>query len=139
MHRQNSFNFKKTSPQDAEENVLPLINIVFLLLIFFLWVGTITTPDLFKVTPPVSNNEAPDMPSEWVILINQDNKIAFRNSETTLEDLSALIRGNRSKNVNQTYKIKADAAVETGQVISVMEVLRNAGIGNIKLMTSKSD
>lgn len=139
MYRPNSFNFKKTSPQDAEENVLPLINIVFLLLIFFLWVGTITTPDLFKVTPPVSNNEAPDTPSEWVILINQDDKIAFRNSETTLEDLSALIRSSRSKNANQTYKIKADAAVETGQVISVMEVLRNAGVDNIKLITSKSD
>lgn len=138
MNRIKSFNFKKSSPQDAEENVLPLINIVFLLLIFFLWAGTITSPDLFKVTPPVSNNEVPDTPSELVILINQDDKIAFKNSETTLNNLSAQVRDSQSRNKNQAYKIKADAAVETGQVISVMEVLRNAGIENIKLITSKS-
>lgn len=137
MHPHNQFKFKKTSSQDAEENVLPLINIVFLLLIFFLWAGTISVPDLFEVAPPLSNNENPELGSELVILIGADGRYAFENNEISLNDLSTSIKDAAKNNSHQKFKIKADASIDTGKVISVMEILRNAGVVNMTLITSK--
>jgi len=137
MHSRNQFKFKKTNSQDAEENVLPLINIVFLLLIFFLWAGTISVPDLFEVTPPLSNNENPELGSELVILIGGDGRYAFENNEISLNDLFLSIKDAVKSSPHQKFKIKADASIDTGKVISVMEILRNAGVVNMTLITSK--
>jgi len=137
MHSRNQFKFKKTNSQDAEENVLPLINIVFLLLIFFLWAGTISVPDLFEVTPPLSNNENPELGSELVILIGGDGRYAFENNEISLNDLFISIKDAVKSSPHQKFKIKADASIDTGKVISVMEILRNAGVVNMTLITSK--
>jgi len=137
MHSRNQFKFKKTNSQDAEENVLPLINIVFLLLIFFLWAGTISVPDLFEVTPPLSNNENPELGSELVILIGGDGRYAFENNEISLNDLFLSIKDAIKNSPQQKFKIKADASIDTGKVINVMEILRNAGVVNMTLITSK--
>ena len=56
-------------------NLVPLINIVFLLLIFFMLSGTLSKKDLFEVDPPLSytgsNAESPEM----TILIRNDNNV----------------------------------------------------------------
>ncbi len=137
MPPDNQFKFKKVSSQDAEENVLPLINIVFLLLIFFLWAGTISVPDLFEVAPPLSNNENPELGSELVVLIAKDGRYAFENNEISLNDLFPSIKDAVKNNPHQKFKIKADASIDTGKVINVMEILRNAGVINMTLITSK--
>ena len=130
--------FTSTGSRDSEENVLPLINIVFLLLIFFLMAGAITTPDIFEVSPP-SNNESPELGTERVILMAKDGRYAYENTEVSLDDLPALIRAAAGNNAAQKFKIKADASVHSGKVIAVMEMLRNAGVKNTTLITQQDD
>ena len=131
--------FTSISSRDSEENVLPLINIVFLLLIFFLMAGTIATPDIFEVSPPSSNNENPELNTERVILVTKDGRYAFENTEVNLDDLSARIKASAGNNAAHKFKIKADASVHSGKVISIMEMLRNAGVKNTTLSTQRDD
>ena len=39
-------------PRSTEDNILPLINVVFLLLIFFMLAGVLTQSPPFSLTPP---------------------------------------------------------------------------------------
>ena len=131
--------FTSAGSRDSEENVLPLINIVFLLLIFFLMAGAIATPDIFEVSPPSSNNESPELSTERVILMAKDGRYAFENTAVSLDDLPALIKAAAGNNAAQKFKIKADASVHSGKVIAVMEMLRNAGVKNTTLITQRDD
>ena len=134
-----SFNFSNPAPADSEENVLPLINIVFLLLIFFLIAGAITIPDLFPVEPPVSDSETPAAPVETIVLIGPDGQISLQNEWIAADQLSALARAIIKQKPLQPFKLKADSQAASGQVIRAIEALRNAGVQQTLLITSQDD
>ena len=72
-------------------NLVPLINIVFLLLIFFMLSGTLSKKDLFEVEPPssytASNAESPEI----IILISYDNKISIDDKIISSNELEAYL------------------------------------------------
>ena len=133
------FNFSSPAPADSEENVLPLINIVFLLLIFFLIAGALTIPDLFPVEPPVSDSETPAAPVETIVLIGADGQLSLQNELIAADQLPALARAIIKKEPLQPFKLKADNQAASGQVIRVIEALRNAGVQQTLLITSRDD
>ena len=55
---------RPTRKPDSEERVLPLINVVFLLLIFFMLAGRLSEAELFEVTPPESAGAVPVPPGD---------------------------------------------------------------------------
>lgn len=133
------FNFSNPAPADSEENVLPLINIVFLLLIFFLIAGAMTIPDLFPVEPPVSDSETPAAPVETIVLIGADGQISLQNELIAADQLHALARAIIKQKPLQPFKLKADSQAASGRVISAIEALRNAGVQQTLLITSQDD
>ena len=133
------FNFSNPAPADSEENVLPLINVVFLLLIFFLIAGALTIPDLFPVEPPVSDSETPAAPVETIVLIGADGQISLQNELIAADQLSALARAIIKQKPLQPFKLKADSQAASGQVIRAIEALRNAGVQQTLLITSQDD
>lgn len=133
------FNFSNPAPADSEENVLPLINIVFLLLIFFLIAGALTIPDLFPVEPPVSDSETPAAPVETIVLIGADGQISLQNKLIAADQLHALARAIIKQKPLQPFKLKADNQAASGQVIRAIAALRNAGVQQTLLITSRDD
>lgn len=133
------FNFSNPAPADSEENVLPLINIVFLLLIFFLIAGALTIPDLFPVEPPVSDSETPAAPVETIVLIGADGQLSLRNELIAADQLHALARAIIKQKPLQPFKLKADSQAASGRVIRAIEALRNAGVQQTLLITSRDD
>ena len=133
---QRSFNFANQSSIDSEENELPLINIVFLLLIFFLLAGSIAIPDLFVVQPPSSESELESSASEITLLIASDGKFAIQGEEVKFEQIQGIASKIVSENPHQPIKLKVDELVDSGTVIKAMEVLRDAGVKKTLLATT---
>ena len=133
------FKFSNPASTDSEENVLPLINIVFLLLIFFLVAGAITIPDLFPVEPPVSDSETPATPVETIVLIGADGQLSLQNQLIAADQLHALARAIIEQKPLQPFKLKADSQAASGPVIRAIEALRNAGVQQTLLITSQDD
>lgn len=113
------------------ENMLPLINVVFLLLIFFLLAGSFTTPEVFFVEPPTASIEQIADVRDDVILINQDGKIGYLGGIIQESEL----REHITKVEHEALKIKADATTKATRVIAVIDLLQEAGIKNIELLT----
>lgn len=118
-----------------DDRIMPLINIVFLLLIFFLVAGIIREPDPFDVTPPQSTAEAPAVSEAFQIYVAADGTVALGDGETDAEALQARLSGHIAENPDALVRIIADRGADTVDVIAVMDVLRSAGATHVKLAT----
>ena len=116
-------------------NLVPLINIVFLLLIFFMLSGTLSKKDLFEVEPPLSytgsNAESPEM----TILIRNDNKISLDDKIIPLNNLEAYLTSLLKDKSIEEVLIKADGNASSGTLSKVIRMIRNTGIKRAAIVT----
>lgn len=123
--------------REQGENVIPLINIVFLLLIFFMLAGTLMPPDPFAVTPPEARagleTQAPD---EGLLLLSSGGDVAFEGAPTSLEALPEKVESRLRDNPSLDLTVKADARVSTHHLLDVMDALRSAGAERLLLLTT---
>jgi biopolymer transport protein ExbD len=116
-------------------NLVPLINIVFLLLIFFMLSGTLSKKDLFEVDPPLSytgsNAESPEM----TILIRDDNKISLDDKIIPLNNLEAYLTSLLKNKSIEEVLIKADGNASSGTLSKVIRMIRNTGIKRAAIVT----
>jgi biopolymer transport protein ExbD len=126
-----------------EENVIPMINVVFLLLIFFLMTAQIAPPDPFEVTPPTASSEAPD-DSALTLYINAKGDIAFRDTigeaaaidalELAYIDLCADIICTGS-DARPPLTIRADGGADALLIPTLLKTLAAREITNVFLTT----
>jgi len=115
-----------------EENVIPMINVVFLLLMYFMVAGNLQ-PD-FDVTPPFSTQMAEPPPQIPTLSVGQDGSMRFENRPTDLERLKAEL----SRMVgHEKLKIHADAKVEALMISKIMKTAADAGILQFVLVTQR--
>ncbi|ACT60209.1 ExbD/TolR family protein [Hirschia baltica] len=118
-----------------DDRIMPLINIVFLLLIFFLVAGVIKDVEPVEVDPPASIAEIESENSDLTIFIAENGQLAL--DDDLLDDtifktkLTAIITNHPEKSV----RIVADKNIDSTKVIDILETLRQAGSSQVKLTT----
>jgi len=120
---------------DDDQRILPLINVVFLLLIFFMVAGRLTASDVFAIQPPSSASEA-SPGSDLMVLVATDGRLALGGEPLERQALSAAVRERLASSESGTgVRIKADGRVEARRVVAIMEELRAAGVEQLELLT----
>ncbi|SNY92708.1 biopolymer transport protein ExbD [Cohaesibacter sp. ES.047] len=123
------------------ENTIPLINIVFLMLIFFLIAGTVAPPISPSLSPP-SAVDLPQMPpADNAIEILADGTLVHRGDRLTLADVLSRfpVTGERGEPETDVVKIVADKALPADKLMPVLKALRGVGHRSIRLVTLKTD
>lgn len=130
--------FTKKNKIKRTPNLVPLINIVFLLLIFFMLSGTLAKKDFFEVEPPSSNTSSDAEAPELIILISENNKIALDNKIISIDELEYILSEKLKNNFIDEVLIKADGNAESGILSQVIKHIRNAGIKRAAIVTKTS-
>jgi len=130
----------------ADDALIPLINIVFLMLIFFMIAGQITPPEALRIKPPNSQQGRAIEPERILLLMDAEGRIALDDEILTLaavrERLAARLAAvsataeGRSPGLGVT--LKADAAVTQGQLRLLLDQLRALGIERLRLLTQQT-
>ena len=121
------------------ENILPLVNVVFLLLIFFMLAGAFSKPDPFKVVVPTAiNDNAADL-KVLTILMNSEGEIAPDQTIITNEDLQKVVTDKVENESLTQLQLKADANASAIRLVEVMENLSVTGLNSIHLLTVSPD
>ena len=127
--------FPEPRPRSDEERILPMINVVFLLLIFFMLAGRLAAGDPLQISPPSSNSDAPVAGQELLILVGADGRLALGNEVMGAEALRSAIAARMAQGPGAAVHLKANSAAEANDVIEVMSLLRDAGVERLTLLT----
>ncbi|SDW98182.1 outer membrane transport energization protein ExbD [Ruegeria halocynthiae] len=110
------------------ESIVPMINVVFLLLIFFLMTSNLARPEPFDVTPPAATSDTePEV--EHVLYVDKSGKTSFEGAEgvAALTAISALSA------TNQVIQVRADAELEARVLAGLLQKLVAAGLSRVEL------
>ena len=119
-----------------EENLIPLINIVFLILIFFLIASTIKPFSDQQIKLAESATPSSSAASARMLIIRSDGARFIGGLPLTDDDLQARLI-NWSNESNLPITIVADRATKASALIATVALARAAGIKNVKLLTRR--
>ncbi len=110
------------------EPIVAMINIVFLLLIFFLMTAAIAPADPFEVLPPDAAGDAEALPPE-MLFIGPDGALAFEDARG-----DAVFSALRDRPLTP-LTIRADARLDAAVLAALLPRLAELGISDFDLVT----
>ncbi|ETX13429.1 hypothetical protein OCH239_10300 [Roseivivax halodurans JCM 10272] len=124
-----------------QENLVPMINVVFLLLIFFLMTAQIAPPQPFEVEPP-DVAEAEDADGTLTVYLSADGQIGFRDvmgdaALASLEDAKTEECGGPCGEGGPVLMLRADRAAPAEDLAALMPRLGQAGFSRVELVTAR--
>lgn len=126
---------KQVRERDHDDRILPLINIVFLLLIFFMVVGRLSAADPFELTPIHSaSDEAPSVQS-WLVQVGPRGQLALNGLVLTEPDLLEQLEAAAGSREALDVRIKSDNRAEATLVVALLAKLRSVGVVQAQLLT----
>jgi biopolymer transport protein ExbD len=119
-------------------NITSLIDVLFLLLIFFMVSSTFVKNSALKVSlPSVEGDVAPEPRKSISITVSRDRKIALNGSIVKRAELEERIRElvSELEEKNPATHFKVDRGVDYGFAVELMGALRAAGIETLMAVT----
>lgn len=121
--------------ENHDINVTPFIDVLLVLLIIFMVVAPLATSDI-NVNLPSSNADLTTRPPKPVFLsLKPDHRMFLGNESVSASDLGAAIGKLTGGDKTQPIFIRADERVAYGDLIQMMNDLRNIGYNKISLVT----
>ncbi|HEX5677930.1 MAG TPA: biopolymer transporter ExbD [Alcanivorax sp.] len=135
------------------EPVLPLINVVFLLLIFFMVAGQLAPrPEGDVEAPDSASADTKENPEQLMLVLDKQGRLLHQGEPVDSGRVSDLIRehqraaaldtaqtGDRPADAKEPVRLMADAGTALGTLRDSLETLRDAGVEEVRLVTrSKS-
>lgn len=126
---------KRTGKTRKEIDMVPLINVVFLLLIFFLVAGTIEKIEIIPIDPPLAESGKILDEGHVVILLGRYDEIIIDDELVELESIEPTIRKSLENYPGKIITIKADGRIRASRLIAVMDEVKIGGGQNVSLVT----
>lgn len=132
---------RKKRKKGGDTHLISLINIVFLILVFFMIMGRITPQDILSIDPPASRNAKAAKSGNIVVLVDSSGRIAVNSERVDRSVLSATL----SQWIQQAevltsagVVLKADGDSRFEQLDDVLDVIRETGVSRLSLVTDTS-
>lgn len=122
----------------ARIEMIPLIDIVFLLLVFFIYAMlSMTVQRGVKVNVPATETVAINQDEYISISINDENEIFLNKEKVNINDMPLKVIAARLDKPDQKVYINGDEKSSLGVAIEILDLLRVNGIEEINFVTKK--
>lgn len=119
-------------------NLTPLIDIVFLLLIFFMLTSHFVREDSLNIQlPEAESGRKLDENKSIEVIINAQQQWLYKGQVVTPKELKPLLREDLSKRDVKRLRIRGDRASDLGSAVSLLDLAREAGATDIDIVTQK--
>ena len=124
--------FKENNEPGYSINILPMIDIIFAILSFFIISSLyLTRIDSIKVNLPKSSTAVREQNKPQIITVDSNERIYFNSNEISLKNIYAIIRTNIENLEEPIVILRADTSVKHGLIINLLDELRK--IENLKV------
>jgi len=115
-------------------DIAPLIDVVFLLLIFFMLTSSFIFQPGIKINLPKAITSEVIQEKNLIIVIGSGGLVYLNNRPVTLEQLKSYLE--KVANQKRPLLIKADRQTSLGKVVQIWDICRDAGLTQINIATN---
>lgn len=121
----------------AEVNLTPMLDIVFIMLIFFIVTATFIREQGLAVNPPDDNQQVQSKPDNFpvVIRISSSDRITIADQDTDVRAVQPVLARLYAQNPDATFIVQSHAKAHTRTMVHVMDIARLVGIEKVSLAT----
>ena len=130
--------FRRRHSEPPRVDLTPTLDVVFLLLIFFMISTTfVETSGLTINLPKSSAQQIKKEPHEVRVYLRADGVIFLEQQEIILSDLIKNLQAYGDKAADTTFLLMADKEVKHGRVVQLMDSAKSAGFSKLAIATEK--
>jgi len=130
--------FARRQKNHEHINLTPLVDVVFLLLLFFMLSSQFVSAPTIKIALPDSKTSQPEVQKEVIITIAKDGTLFLDQDRIMLSGLMYSLQQKLTKMKKPAVRIKADREAQLGLVVNVVDEIRLAGAGSFSIETEKT-
>jgi len=125
--------FRKKKEDEPRISIAPLVDIVFLLLIFFMVTShyDIASGVRIKLPKVTKKVKSPDEANKIILIVDKSANIYIEGEKIDLKSLKARLGDEVKKRGIVQLVLQADIDVRHGKVVEIMDFAKNAGINSI--------
>ena len=117
-------------------NLTPLIDIVFLLLVFFMLTAHFIEDQAIDITLPKANSAKPIEKDQYVeIVLTPEGELMVGGKPVAKDDLEETIRGAMHAPNKKFVRLRGDHESNFGMAVHVMDAARRAGAESLDILT----
>jgi biopolymer transport protein ExbD len=124
-------------PYPIQPPLTSLIDIVFLLLIYFLLTTNFITEEGIQIRLPEAKSSAPQVTKEITVYVDQQGDAFIDNESLAISELFTRLQEMIGTDPDRLVIIKADKEAVLNEVVTVMDIAKAAGASRLTLATEK--
>ena len=124
---------RRKPEEEGDINITPMLDIVFIMLIFFIVTTSFVKEPGVTVDKPWAETAATKERGNILIAVRSNDEIWMNKQEVELQGVRQLVEAARAENPESSAIIVADEGASTGMVIDLMDQVRAAGVTSVAL------
>ena len=129
--------FERRRRNHSHLNIAPLVDVVFLLPLFFMLTSHFIQEPAINIRLPESRTAEARDDGIKTILITRDSEIYLRDKKVNLNNLGKEIKSGGTDLEKEILQIKADKEVDVGLLVSVIDEVRLTGVKTFSIVTER--
>ena len=124
---------------EASVDLTPMLDVVFILLIFFIVTSTFIQEEALGLEPPPPPSQAESNPDDTAILVyvGEDNLITVNGRLTDIGGVRANMERLRAENPESALIIQAHPRARTGTIVKIRDEAYNAQMSRVNIVQSE--
>ncbi|MBB4210976.1 biopolymer transporter ExbD [Rhodothalassium salexigens] len=119
--------------EDTEINMTPMLDIVFIMLIFFIVTATFIKDAGVDVRKPTADTAEKKDKAAILIAVTDTDEVWINRGEVEVDAVRSEVEKLHAENPRGTVVVQADTAAKAKLVLDVIEAARAAGVPNVAL------
>lgn len=128
---------KKQQVDDEDVNVTPLLDIVFIMLIFFIVTSTFIKEPGVQVQRPDAETAEEQRLVSILVAVTGENEIWINRELVPMEGVRAAVERIRRENPKGSAVMQVDAAAHSRYMVEVLQRIRDAGVTDVVAVSTK--
>ncbi|MCF6317750.1 MAG: biopolymer transporter ExbD [Proteobacteria bacterium] len=124
---------------EAEINITPMLDVVFIMLIFFIVTTSFVKETGVTVSRPSAETAKKVKKGNILIAIKDTGKIWINKREVDIRAVRAVVEKMRAENPEGSAVIIADRGSRTGDLVTVMDQIKAAKVDKISIAATKAE
>ena len=129
--------FQRRLQPKVNVDLIPMIDVVFQLVVFFMLSSTLITRAGLNLDLPSAGDAQEAVTSSVVLSVVSEEEIYIGSDRYTITELAAVLEENREDYEARSIAVEADRSIPYGTMVQVLDVLRRNGFRGANLVTQE--